>query len=420
MSVSRMILRIAVFFVSIFTLLAADTRDFFIVNTFNEEFVNWATPHVQTFEFPSDEVSFSSIELVITLACPSDSGDCDPWDRLGHITVLHETGETDTAGSPVTIPYEIARFITPYDITGEWGGESGPGSCAWSLDMTAYESILRDSVTLSLYISTWMGNNNGWLITADFIFTGGFNLKEPYRIVNLYRTGYLEIGNPDNPVENFLVPKPVWIDTEADSGYIRVVTTGHGFGNTDNAAEFSYLHHTVKADDAEYIWSLWRPDCAQNECSPQGGTWIYPRAGWCPGDKVTPTDWSITPVISPGDSMLFDYDLEDYFNCCRTSNPDCTGAPPCCVYNGCGENTMPNYVMSVQLILLRNRCQGWNPGDLNRDNTKDIFDLLMIADMVLVGESDIPCYNYVGDVNENGIVDLGDVIGMALDILNGE
>tara|TARA_B100000678_G_C17906263_1_gene381424 strand:+ start:72 stop:344 length:273 start_codon:yes stop_codon:yes gene_type:complete len=90
------------------------------------------------------------------------------------------------------------------------------------------------------------------------------------------------------------------------------------------------------------------------------------------------------------------------------------------VYNGCGENTMPNYVMSVQLILLRNRCQGWNPGDLNRDNTKDIFDLLMIADMVLVGESDIPCYNYVGDVNENGIVDLGDVIGMALDILNGE
>ena len=415
-----MILRCVVFFVSLFTLPAAGMRDFFIVNTFNEEFVNWATPHVQTFEFPSPELSFSSIELVITLACPSDSGDCDPWDRLGHITVLHEIGETDTAGSQVTIPYEIARFITPYDITGEWDGEPGPGACSWSLDMTAYESILRDSVTLRLYISPWMGNNNGWLITADFIFTEGFNLAEPYRIVNLYRTGYLEIGNPDNPVENFLAPRPVGIDTEADSGYLRVVTTGHGFGNTDNAAEFSYLHHTVKADDAEYTWPLWRPDCAQNECSPQGGTWIYPRAGWCPGDKVTPTDWSIAPVISPGDTMVFDYDLEDYFNCCRPSNPDCTGAPPCCVYNDCGENSMPNYVMSVQLILFRSRCQGWVQGDLNRDNGKDIFDLLMIADMVLDGESAIPCYNYAGDMNGNGMVDLSDVIGLALDILNGE
>ena len=81
---------------------------------------------------------------------------------------------------------------------------------------------------------------------------------------------------------------------------------------------------------------------------------------------------------------------------------------------------MPNYVMSVQLILFRNRCQGWVPGDMNRDERMDVFDLLMVADMVLTGEPDIPCYNYAGDLNQNGIVDLSDVIGMALDILDGE
>ena len=118
--------------------------------------------------------------------------------------------------------------------------------------------------------------------------------------------------------------------------------------------------------------------------------------------------------------MVFDYDIEDYLNCCRASNPECTGEPPCCVFNGCGENTMPNYAMSVQLILFRNRCQDWVPGDLNRDERMDVFDLLMVADMVVTGEPDIPCYNYAGDLNQNGIVDLSDVIGMALDILDGE
>ena len=50
----------------------------------------------------------------------------------------------------------------------------------------------------------------------------------------------------------------------------------------------------------------------------------------------------------------------------------------------------------------------------------DVFDLLMVADRVVTGELDIPCYNYAGDLNQNGIVDLSDVIGMALDILDGE
>ena len=71
MSVSQRILRLPVLFVSILALVSADDRDLFIVNTFDEEFVNWASPHVQTFGFPSPEESFSNIQLVITLACPT-------------------------------------------------------------------------------------------------------------------------------------------------------------------------------------------------------------------------------------------------------------------------------------------------------------------------------------------------------------
>ena len=107
--------------------------------------------------------------------------------------------------------YEIARIITPYDIT---GGDR-PGSCTWILDVTDYQSLLHDSVTLRTYIESWIGDDRGWLVTIRFAFIPGYSELEPYKVVNLWIGEHLVYGDPDNPIESYLEPMEVQIDAEA-------------------------------------------------------------------------------------------------------------------------------------------------------------------------------------------------------------
>lgn len=51
-------------------------------------------------------------------------------------------------------------------------------------------------------------------------------------------------------------------------------------------------------------------ECADNPLYPQGGTWIYDRAGWCPGDKVTTQDFELTPLVQGMDEFTVDYNIE--------------------------------------------------------------------------------------------------------------
>ena len=80
----------------------------------------------------------------------------------------------------------------------------------------------------------------------------------------------------------------------------KIYSTGHGFLNTDNAAEFSYKWQQMRADAFSERHFLWRPDCESNPCSPQLGTWQYDRAGWCPGDKAEPWTVDLSDWITAG------------------------------------------------------------------------------------------------------------------------
>lgn len=213
----------------------AETGDTTTVPTFNRELVNSPTPHVATFQFPASSVKFSQVTLHMVIGCPSYPGDCDPWDRFGHLSIRVPTGDTTFDR------IEIARFITPYDITG--GG--GPGTCPWDYDLTAYQPLLHDSVTLALYIGTWIGGNNGWLITATFELIEGQPDPEPYRVQLLWDIGYLVYGDPDNPPESYIEPAQVFTDAFTEAVQAHVFCTGHGQGNTDNAAEFSNKWHRL-------------------------------------------------------------------------------------------------------------------------------------------------------------------------------
>jgi len=333
------------------------------VRTFDHDFYNWATSHVDTFSFPPSTEPFNKIVIFYRIGCPSAPGDCDPWDRLGYLQVLHDTGEIDSLGQPIIEPFEIARIVTPYDIT----GGSRPDSCIWEIDATEYRSLLGGEVVLSNYIESWIGGNRGWLVTIDFAFIEGPTFLDPYKVVNLWQDYYVLYGDPADPIETVLHPLTVDIDPTADRVWLRVITTGHGQGNTENCAEFCNREHTLNANGAPFSFNLWRSDCNQNPCSPQGGTWTYPRAGWCPGDAVDPWDQDITSSVVPGQPATLDYDVEPYENFCRPTNPDCVDGVTCpdCDYNSSGH-TPPHYSIQSQLIFYRSRVHERDPQFLFR------------------------------------------------------
>ncbi len=312
------------------------------LRTFEEDFYNWATPHEATFEFPDGSVNYSRILLHYTIACPGAPADCDPWDRIGYLQVVRET-EPDVFDN-----VEIARIITPYDIT----GGSRPGTCTWTLDVSDYEPLLQGTVTLRNYIESWIGDERGWLVTIDFEFVEGEWVVEPVEIVNLWNQYYAVYGDPDRPIEDHLQPLDVDIPAGAAAAKVRVITTGHGQGNTANCAEFCSREHTIVAGADSFSRDNWRSDCELNTCSPQGGTWALDRAGWCPGDGVRPWEIDVSGSIVPGGTVTFDYDLEPYENFCRPTNPDCVDGVTCadCDYNFTGH-TEPHQAIASQLII---------------------------------------------------------------------
>jgi hypothetical protein len=56
------------------------------------------------------------------------------------------------------------------------------------------------------------------------------------------------------------------------------------------------------------VWT----DCGNNPIYPQGGTWPFDRAGWCPGTIVDEHEFELTPHVLPGDTLNLDYGIENY------------------------------------------------------------------------------------------------------------
>ena len=316
--------------------LIADPGDTTWVMTYNQEYHDWATVHRDTFQLPGTSTSYSQILMYYTIGCPAAG--CDPWDRLGWVKVFDD---------PDSISYEIARVITPYNIV----GGSYPGTCTWIIDVTDYAMLLHDEVSFGSYIESWIGDARGWLVTIEYAFIEGEPDFYPYEIVNLWQYSYAVMGDSSRPVEDKLSPMDIIIDSNVDKVKLRVTTTGHGQGNTLNAAEFSQLWHSVDVGPDSVYHILWRTDCAVNPCSPQGGTWQYNRAGWCPGQSVIPWDNDITANVTAGQSVTLNYNIQPYENFCRPNNPDCVSGVTCpdCDYNYTGH-TEPHYTIQSQLI----------------------------------------------------------------------
>ncbi len=287
-----------------------------IVNILNEEAHNFGSDGQTQFtvvNLPENMEDFDQILLHFDVECPN--GGCDPWDQPANFYVEPLDGSD---------PFEIARFVTPYGI------ECGP----WTVDVTDFKSRMRGAVIFRSFIQVW--GTSGWLVNADLEFISDDEVPSYQKTTTLWNTDYWVYGDPD--VDDNLEAQTVDVNSATQTGHMRMTISGHGQGNTDNAAEFSNKTHTIEVDgSAVGNHNLWKDDCAQNPCANQAGTWTLSRAGWCPGQEVRPFIFNLTNEITPGSAVNVDYVLEDYTNLLNTG------------YNG-STHTEPHYRLHAYFV----------------------------------------------------------------------
>lgn len=285
------------------------------------------------FAFPESNLGYQRILMIYTIECPSKG--CDPWDRVSTISVRRSPEEAGTSGEEVV---EIGRVITPPDRGG-----------SWVLDVTDYRSLLRDSVTLSNYIQSSIGGGQGFMVTILFRFVEGTPDLEAYKVENLWN-GLPVYGDPNAPIERFLRPLGMQADSDADFIRLNITVTGHGEGNTDNAARYSRKLHSLSVADTTFSRYLWRDDCAQLPGTPDIEEWKRPHAGFCLGEVVAPWKQDISRYALPGTLYTVDYSVEPYENECRPRADSC----PCddCSYLII-SHTPPFYWVESQVISYR-------------------------------------------------------------------
>jgi len=203
---------------------------------------------------------------------------------------------------PQVIRYELARYITPYG-----NGLSLGNGWMWTFDVTDYRPLLADSVHLEA--GNWQE-----LLDLRFLMIEGTPPRDVIGIQNLWNGGF-NYGNASDPIESHLTPKMAYIPSNVSSARWKSRITGHGMDTPQNCAEFCAKTHYFKMDDSlRFSKLVWRDNCDLNPLYPQGGTWVYDRANWCPGAEVWTYDFEITPFITPGDSVKLDHDVQAYTN----------------------------------------------------------------------------------------------------------
>jgi len=199
--------------------------------------------------------------------------------------------------------FQIMSFVTPYGAYLDLGTYGK----TWYFDVTDFAPILKGLKRIN------MTSGGQWQEDMDikFYFIVGTPSRDVVDIQQIWRPqsrGYTSILNEDS-----FEPRDVQLDPNAVSYKIRTVITGHG-----QEGEFIPRDHfiNINGGNIEYTWPVWTA-CGSNPIYPQGGTWIYDRAGWCPGQASDLREDDITSLVTPGQTHNIDYGVT---NASGTSN----------------------------------------------------------------------------------------------------
>lgn len=244
--------------------------------------------------------------------------------------------------------YELGRLITPYagDKTKTW-------SFTYTFDITEYQLLLKDSVTLRAHYS---GYQDGFTVTLDFEFIEGEPALTCTDIIPLWNGGFPYSTN----IENYLPERNVSITKKTNTfAKMRVIQTGHGFGGNENCAEFCEKDHYILVNGtSRFTTKVWRDQCGMNPIYPQTGTWIYDRANWCPGEAVAPYDYWIHDHLNDGANTV-NLDLQPFTSSNGSASYIITGV--LFIYE---ENTQAKADVALEEIIApssRNNHVRFNP-----------------------------------------------------------
>ncbi len=248
--------------------------------------------------FPSNSLSVRKVIATLSYKCAPGMA-CGAWDYIDNVFIRRTGGQNQPSKN-----IEAVRFITPYgnQFSSTW-------TFSWHMDITDYAMFLRDSVEIEYIHTGYEGTNVGWQVTVDFAFIEGTPIANQINFTQLWNGSFI-YGNATNSIENYLTPDTIPIDAACNFSKLRILHTGHG-ADANDCSEFCNKYRTLKIDgNIINTRARWRP-CGNNALFPQGGTWVYDRGNWCPGNIVQP-DFTMSTNLTPGTDHIFDMDMQPY------------------------------------------------------------------------------------------------------------
>jgi hypothetical protein len=196
---------------------------------------------------------------------------------------------------------EIMSFVTPYGI----GLNLGVEGRTWYFDVSDYEPILRGDKRILMTL----GGQNQEQNDVEFWFIVG---TPPRNIVGFNqiwqgtnRTGQAPLTAINN--QNRFASENVSIPANGKYFKMRSSITGHGADGEFEANGGQVNHYlNLNGGDNEFEWII-SEECAFNPVFPQGGTWVYDRQGWCPGQRSLLKEFNLTPLVTAGTTANIDY-----------------------------------------------------------------------------------------------------------------
>jgi len=236
--------------------------------------------------FPNGSTSYRKILMQFTLgeyACPSGSQYCHQWD---YTVTNYVMTKTDTV--------ELSRFITPFANTGVPRFPS-TWKQRYIYDVTDFYNLLKDSASIRIFYSGYSG---GFTANVKFAFIEGVPERNVLGVDPIWR-GAFNYGNTADPIANHVPAKTFTAPANTISSEMKFTVTGHGSDNTTQCCEFASHNYSVLLNNSIIDQkAIWRDDCGLNELYPQGGTWIYNRGNWCPGDAVNTNTHKLSGITA--------------------------------------------------------------------------------------------------------------------------